>query len=50
MKELLAKQKYNPGKQLSEHNIGEKSFLTNNAGDVYKRQLLLISVFFSSAL
>jgi site-specific DNA-methyltransferase (cytosine-N4-specific) len=34
MKELLAKQKYNPGKQLSEHNIGEKSFLTNNAGAI----------------
>jgi site-specific DNA-methyltransferase (cytosine-N4-specific) len=34
MKELLAKQKYNTGKQLSEHNIGEKSLLTNNAGAI----------------
>lgn len=34
MKELLAKQKYNTGKRPSQHNIGEKSFLTNNSGAI----------------
>jgi DNA modification methylase len=34
MKELLAKQKYNTGKRPSEHNIGAKSFLKDNAGAI----------------
>jgi DNA modification methylase len=34
MKELLAKQKYNTGKRPSQHNIGAKSFLTNNQGAI----------------
>lgn len=34
MKELLARQKYNTGKRPSEHHIGSKSFLTNNAGAI----------------
>jgi DNA modification methylase len=34
MKELLAKQKYNPGMRPSEHNIGKKSFLRNNGGAI----------------
>ncbi|MGP8248072.1 MAG: DNA-methyltransferase [Bryobacteraceae bacterium] len=34
MKELLAKQKYNTGKRPSQHNIGAKSFLKNNAGAI----------------
>lgn len=34
MKELLAKQKYNTGKRPSQHNIGETSFLKNNAGAI----------------
>jgi len=34
MKELLKKQKYNPGKRPSEHNIGEKSFLKDNKGSI----------------
>ena len=34
MKKLLASKKYNAGKRPSEHNIGEKSFLTNNKGAI----------------
>ena len=34
MKDLLAKQKYNIGKRPSQHNIGAKSFLKNNAGAI----------------
>lgn len=34
MKNLLRKQKYNTGKRPSEHKIGEKSFLKNNAGAI----------------
>jgi site-specific DNA-methyltransferase (cytosine-N4-specific) len=34
MKDLLRKQKYNTGKRPSQHNIGAKSFLTNNAGAI----------------
>lgn len=34
MKDLLRKQKYNTGKRPSEHKIGEKSFLKNNAGAI----------------
>jgi DNA modification methylase len=34
MKALLKSQKYNSGNRPSEHNIGEKSFLTNNEGAI----------------
>lgn len=34
MKNLLKNQKYNSGKRPSEHNIGEKSFLTDNGGAI----------------
>ena len=34
MKSLLKNQKYNAGKRPSEHNIGAKSFLTNNGGSI----------------
>lgn len=34
MKNLLASGKYNSGNRPSEHNIGEKSFLTNNEGAI----------------
>jgi DNA modification methylase len=34
MKELLAKQKYNTGRRPSQHKIGAKSFLKNNAGAI----------------
>jgi site-specific DNA-methyltransferase (cytosine-N4-specific) len=34
MKNLLKTQKYNAGLRPSEHNIGEKSFLTNNDGAI----------------
>lgn len=34
MKKLLASSEYNSGKRPSEHNIGEKSFLTNNNGAI----------------
>lgn len=34
MKNLLKNQKYNAGSRPSEHNIGEKSFLTNNQGAI----------------
>lgn len=34
MKLLLKRQKYNPGKRPSEHNIGKTSFLTNNNGAI----------------
>ena len=34
MKELLAKQKYNAGKRPSQHKVGAKSFLKNNAGAI----------------
>lgn len=34
MKKLLKSKKYNPGKRPSEHNIGEKSFLSNNKGAI----------------
>lgn len=34
MKELLARKSYNSGKRPSEHNIGKKSFLTNNKGAI----------------
>lgn len=34
MKKLLKTKKYNAGKRPSEHNIGEKSFLTNNKGAI----------------
>jgi site-specific DNA-methyltransferase (cytosine-N4-specific) len=34
MKELLAKQKYNTGKRPSEHRIGARSFLKDNAGAI----------------
>jgi len=34
MKELLARQNYNTGKRPSQHKIGNKSFLKNNAGAI----------------
>lgn len=34
MKRLLKKKKYNSGKRPSEHNIGEKSFFSNNGGAI----------------
>ena len=34
MKELLERQSYNTGKRPSQHHIGKKSFLTNNAGAI----------------
>jgi site-specific DNA-methyltransferase (cytosine-N4-specific) len=34
MKELLARQSYNTGKRPSQHHIGKKSFLTDNAGAI----------------
>ncbi|HWQ54042.1 MAG TPA: site-specific DNA-methyltransferase [Bryobacteraceae bacterium] len=34
MKDLLAKQKYNAGKRPSQHKVGAKSFLKNNAGAI----------------
>lgn len=34
MQQLLKTQKYNSGKRPSEHQIGEKSFLTNNSGAI----------------
>lgn len=34
MKDLLKKKKYNSGKRPSGHNIGEKSFLTDNGGAI----------------
>jgi DNA modification methylase len=34
MKSLLKRQKYNPGKRPSEHNIGQTSFLKNNQGAI----------------
>jgi DNA modification methylase len=34
MKDLLKNGKYNAGKRPSEHNIGEKSFLTDNGGAI----------------
>ncbi len=34
MKDLLRKQKYNTGKRPSQHKIGAKSFLKNNAGAI----------------
>ncbi|HUV04636.1 MAG TPA: site-specific DNA-methyltransferase [Armatimonadota bacterium] len=34
MQYLLETQKYNPGRRPSEHQIGEKSFLTNNEGAI----------------
>jgi site-specific DNA-methyltransferase (cytosine-N4-specific) len=34
MLQLLKRQKYNTGKRPSEHHIGKKSFLTNNAGAI----------------
>jgi DNA modification methylase len=34
MKELLTRGKYNSGKRPSEHNIGSKSFLTDNSGAI----------------
>lgn len=34
MLSLLKSKKYNAGKRPSEHNIGEKSFLTNNQGSI----------------
>ena len=34
MKKLLARQSYNTGRRPSQHHIGEKSFLKNNAGAI----------------
>lgn len=34
MRDLLRKGSYNPGKRPSEHDIGEKSFLTDNGGAI----------------
>lgn len=34
MNKLLARKKYNTGKRPSQHNIGKKSFLKNNAGAI----------------
>jgi site-specific DNA-methyltransferase (cytosine-N4-specific) len=34
MKELLERQSYNTGRRPSQHHIGSKSFLTNNAGAI----------------
>ena len=34
MKKLLKRQSYNTGKRPSEHNIGQKSFLKDNAGSI----------------
>jgi hypothetical protein len=34
MKKLLRRQSYNSGRRPSEHNIGEKSFLTDNGGAI----------------
>jgi DNA modification methylase len=48
MKDLLAKQKYNTGKRPSQHNIGEKSFLTNNKGAIPSNVLTLANTHSSS--
>ena len=40
MKQLLKTQKYNSGKRPSEHLIGEKSFLTDNAGAIPSNVLI----------
>ena len=42
MKELLEKQKYNSAKRPSQHNIGAKSFLTNNDGAIPSRIFITI--------
>jgi site-specific DNA-methyltransferase (cytosine-N4-specific) len=34
MKKLLTERKYNPGRRPSEHNIGQKSFLTDHGGAI----------------
>jgi site-specific DNA-methyltransferase (cytosine-N4-specific) len=40
MKRLLKSKKYNAGGRPSEHNIGEKSFLTNNGGAIPSNVLI----------
>jgi site-specific DNA-methyltransferase (cytosine-N4-specific) len=48
MKKLLANQKYNAGKRPSQHNIGTKSFLKNNAGAIPSNVLTLSNTHSSS--
>lgn len=40
MKRLLKTKKYNSGRRPSEHDIGEKSFLTNNGGSIPSNVLI----------
>lgn len=48
MKELLKKRRYNAGKRPSEHNIGEKSFLKDNAGAIPSNLITLANTQASS--
>jgi site-specific DNA-methyltransferase (cytosine-N4-specific) len=48
MKKLLKDQKYNAGKRPSQHNIGAKSFLANNAGAIPSNVLTLANTHSSS--
>jgi len=48
MKDLLARQKYNTGRRPSQHNIGEKSFLKNNAGAIPSNVITMANTHSSS--
>ena len=48
MKKLLERQSYNTGKRPSEHHIGEKSFLKNNAGAIPSNLITLANTQASS--
>lgn len=45
MKKLLAKQKYNAGKRPSQHKLGAKSFLKNNAGAIPSNVITLANTY-----
>ena len=48
MKRLLERQTYNTGKRPSEHNIGKRSFLTNNSGAIPSNMITLANTQSSS--
>lgn len=48
MKKLLERQSYNSGKRPSEHNIGKKSFLTDNSGAIPSNLITLANTQSSS--
>ena len=48
MKRLLERQTYNTGKRPSEHNIGKRSFLTNNSGAIPSNMITMANTQSSS--